>query len=225
MGIQKRVLISINGEKVCIRSSTPDIIVAASSLYYCEYSELEKLSPKVVIDAGANIGTSAIWFARKFPNAKIVAVEPESENFDLLVKNVKTFENVIPLRAALGRELGKLKLLDRKTGPWGYSVCEESGDAELEEVDSVTVRSIMDKFGIERVCLLKMDIEGGEKDVLENSNQWIDNVDTMTVELHDRIVMGCDRAWLLGNPVHLKNNLECHRWRDCMRLGAICSLT
>jgi FkbM family methyltransferase len=45
------------------------------------------------------------------------------------------------------------------------------------------------EHGIESIDLLKMDIEGGEKDVLEKSLGWIDSVDTMTVELHDRICM------------------------------------
>ena len=53
-------------------------------------------------------------------------------------------------------------------------------------------------YGIESIDLLKMDIEGGEKDVLENAQGWIDCVDTITVELHDRICMGCDRAFYLA---------------------------
>ncbi len=56
----------------------------------------------------------------------------------------------------------------------------------------------MEKYSIDKIDLLKMDIEGGEKNVLENSSDWIDSVDIITVELHDRICVGCDRAFYLS---------------------------
>jgi len=56
----------------------------------------------------------------------------------------------------------------------------------------------MNEHGIESIDLLKMDIEGGEKDVLENSQEWIGSVSAMTIELHDGISMGCSRAFYLA---------------------------
>lgn len=65
-------------------------------------------------------------------------------------------------------------------------------------IDCITVDSLMKEYELDRISILKMDIESGEKDVLENSSAWIESVDIMTVELHDRICMGCDRAFYLA---------------------------
>ena len=56
----------------------------------------------------------------------------------------------------------------------------------------------MKEHDIDSIDLLKMDIEGAEKDVLEKSSGWIDRVDVLCAELHDRICMGCDRAFYLA---------------------------
>ena len=55
----------------------------------------------IVLDAGANIGASAIYFARRYPNARIFALEPEQENYDLLLRNTHRYHNIIPIKAAL----------------------------------------------------------------------------------------------------------------------------
>ncbi len=58
--------------------------------------------------------------------------------------------------------------------------------------------ALLTKYGFESIDLLKMDIEGGEKNVLESASDWVDLVKVMTVELHDRICMGCSRAFYLS---------------------------
>jgi hypothetical protein len=60
------------------------------------------------------------------------------------------------------------------------------------------MESLMKDNDIDSIDLLKMDIEGGEKNVLENSSDWIDSVRAMAVELHDRICMGCTRAFYIA---------------------------
>ena len=52
--------------------------------------------PSVIIDAGANIGLASIWFASKFPEARILAIEPEKSNYELLVRNVEPLHHVTP---------------------------------------------------------------------------------------------------------------------------------
>src|ERR1043165_2855989 len=53
--------------------------------------------PKVIIDAGANIVFASIFFARQYPAAKVLAIEPEHSNFQLLERNVRPFPNIIPI--------------------------------------------------------------------------------------------------------------------------------
>ena len=171
-----------------------------------EYDYLSLSSPKTIIDAGANIGTSSIFFARKYPGAHILAAEPKISNFELLKKNTQNYHNIVPIKAALWSKNCTRTIQNRFTGHWGHTVSETENRTEStgQKVNCVTVVSLMEEHGIESIDLLKMDIEGGEKDVLENSQVWIDSVDTMTVELYDRICMGCDRAFYLATEDFVK---------------------
>lgn len=192
--------ITINGTQVFVRTNSPDIEVAVSSLHEKEYGHLKISNPKFIIDAGANIGTSALFFAKKYPQAKIIAIEPEEKNFEILKKNIEGFNNVIPIKAAIWGSSEKREIQNRFTGHWGFTVSETENKKEAtgQTIDCIPVDALMEKYNFEKIDLFKMDIEGGEKNVLENSASWINKVDVMTVELHDRITMGCDRAFYLA---------------------------
>ncbi len=193
-------IINIGGNSIYIRTNTPDLSVAISSLFEKEYDNIRSLNPKFIIDAGANIGTSAMFFAKKYPNAQIIAIEPEESNFNLLLKNTNNYDNIVAVNAAIWGIDGKRTVQNRFTGHWGYTVSETHNETEStgQEINCITVESIMNEYGIENIDIFKMDIEGAEKNVLENSSNWIDSVAIMTVELHDRICMGCARAFYLS---------------------------
>lgn len=197
---EKLRLICIQGVSVYVRTNTPDIRVAINSLFVEEYKGVRCSDPKFIIDAGANIGTSAVYFARRYPNAQIIAVEPEEGNFDMLLRNTKDYGNITAIKAAIWGSAEKRAVHNRDTGHWGYTVAETRMKSEPtgQEIDCVTVNSLMEEFAFDRVDLLKMDIEGGEKDVLTNSSGWISKVEILMAELHDRICMGCDRAFYLA---------------------------
>jgi FkbM family methyltransferase len=74
----------------------------------------------VIIDAGANIGLSALFFANKYPDAKIFAIEPEETNYKLLELNTKPYNNVCLIKAALWDSVRKIHLFDTGLGKDGY---------------------------------------------------------------------------------------------------------
>ena len=76
--------------------------------------------PPVIIDAGANVGLSAVFYANRFPNARIIAIEPEPSNYEMLKRNVVPYSNVTPVQAALWKENGPLRLFD--TGGREYCI-------------------------------------------------------------------------------------------------------
>lgn len=190
-------MIAINGVPIHLRTNTPDLFVAISGLYEEEYAYIHLSNPQVILDAGAHIGTSSIFFARKYPNAQVIAIEPEEENFDLLLKNTSQYKNIVAIRAAIWGTPEKRILQNRFTGQWGYTIAETSNRTEStgEEIDCLTIDILMKELGITSIDFLKMDIEGSEKDVLEKSAGWIDAVETITAELHDRICAGCEQAF------------------------------
>jgi Methyltransferase FkbM domain len=62
-------------------------------------------------------------------------------------------------------------------------------------VRAVTIDEIIKEFGLGRIDLLKIDVEGSEKEIFDNSEAWISSVDVICVELHDRFKAGCSRSF------------------------------
>jgi FkbM family methyltransferase len=182
---------------IFIRLNSTDLDVLNAALVKKEYALEIRGEPKVIVDAGANIGLTTLYFARMYPQAKIYAIEPESENFILLQKNTRLYPNIVCIRAALWNQNGSVKLYDRHTGQWGFSVFgdNESHGHFINEIQGMTFAGFMKQYNIEHVDILKMDIEGSEKEVFTESGSWIDHVGVIAVELHERIKGGCRRAF------------------------------
>jgi FkbM family methyltransferase len=201
---QKRtVCVEVNGVELALRTSSPDLKTARASLEEGEFDEVAALLKQpefgFIIDAGGYIGTSAIVLARMFPSATIVSIEPSSDSFELLARNVKPFRNVVPVNKALLASPRSTPLRDRGTGEWGYTVVQEPLDCKtapaLHTVSGTTVEALMREFGKDGVDLLKLDIEGSEKEVLAAAGSWIARTAVVVAELHDRIADGCSSAF------------------------------
>ena len=85
-----------------------------------EYDFTVETSPKVIVDAGANIGLASIYFANKYPAARILAIEPEKNNFELLTQNVRPYPQVTPIHAALWNKSEEIILSDPGWGNWAF---------------------------------------------------------------------------------------------------------
>lgn len=154
--------------------------------------------PQVIVDAGANVGFASLFFARKYPQAKIFAIEPEEENFAYLVKNVAPFPNIVPLKRALWKTNEPLELVDPGIGAWGFQTrnpAEKGALPVVQKVEAITVDKLMADYGLTYIDILKVDIEGAEKEVFETSSGWLDKVGVIMVELHDTIKPGCTASF------------------------------
>ena len=151
--------------------------------------------PSRIVDAGANIGLASVYFASRFPNARIVALEVEQSNFELLKRNTKPYPNITCLQKALWSGQKQLSIVNPTDEPWAFRVSEAvSGNAALS-VMSFAVTDVIKEFDHQQIDLLKIDIEGAEKEIFQNGmDHWIDRVGMIAVELHDRIVPGCKKA-------------------------------
>lgn len=153
--------------------------------------------PSWIIDAGANAGFATSWFAHRYPTATVVAIEPDPGNVDVLRLNTARLTNVRIEQAALSDSDEPMHLIDMGTGPWGMRVGRDSADGGriVAEVECMTVDTLMQRHQIDRIDLLKIDIEGGELEVFKSAGSWIDRVDAVATELHDRFRAGCSRAY------------------------------
>lgn len=92
-----------------IRTFTGDIDIFYEIFWDKEYTFPQNFldkDPEVIIDLGAHIGFTSIFLALKYPNAKIISLEPSKENFELLEYNTKSFKNVICINEAINDEDG-----------------------------------------------------------------------------------------------------------------------
>ncbi len=187
---------------VMLRMPSSDVWVYKQIFIDEEYKFTTIKKPKIIIDAGANIGFASIYFSDLFPEAKIIALEPERNNFSLLKENVKDYKNIFPLEAALWSENKKIDLCDSGHGNWGFMTYDKNEDIKTREheVNAITVDRIMEMFNLDSIDILKIDIEGAEKEVFTDTSKWIDQVDTLIVELHDRMKKGCSRNFYNNSP-------------------------
>ena len=184
--------------------SVDDVCIAKEIFINRVYDFLTETEPEVVVDAGANTGLAAIYFANRYTKARIIAIEPEQGNFDLLKKNVEPYPNIIPVQAALWNKNEEIDLIDPGLGTLGFMTRKDnsskmlSGDT-LHKVTAMTVDKIMDDYHLDRINILKIDIEGAEKEVFSDTSSWIDKVDSIVIELHDRMKAGCCRSFYCGS--------------------------
>jgi FkbM family methyltransferase len=198
------VKVSVSGLTfpVHVRLRTTDVSLLSEMMEDAEYDIDLPTPPRVIVDAGANIGLTTVFFANKYPQARIIAVEPELSNFNLLKKNAEPYPNITCLRAALWKNNTKIELSDPGLGHWGFQATEKpvagGPTASPTEVPGITVDALMKQFGINYLDFLRMDIEGAEQEVCEHTSSWMDKVGVIGVELHDRLKPGCSRSFYLA---------------------------
>ncbi len=180
-----------------LRTASSDFRVAEGILLRDEYDAVRAEDPRVILDVGANIGAAAIWFASRYPGATVYAFEPELDNFRVMERNCSLWKNIIPLRQAVWSRSMVREIQNRKTGAWGYTLADlgSAACAMGQTVDCISLPDFMRQRGLERIDILKIDIEGGEKDLFEHADGWIGRVDVLAVEMHDRICPGCTEAF------------------------------
>jgi FkbM family methyltransferase len=179
---------------VLLRLKTSDEATYVQILLRGQYSFDLPFSPKAIIDAGANVGMASIFFANRYPEAKIIAIEAERSNFDVLEKNVRPYPNIIPIHAALWNKDGEISVgepdpASGANGNWSFVTREGPG----AKVRAITMRTLMREAQIQAVDVVKIDIEGAEKEVFEDGD-WINGVRCMMIELHDRYRPGCSET-------------------------------
>jgi FkbM family methyltransferase len=170
---------------ITVRTFSGDLFILLEVLmdrcYHIPDTVLPPEKVRVILDCGANIGLTSLYFASRYPSARIFSVEPSLDNFQLLKCNVAAEPRIVPVHGALvGRERDNVRMTTHKPA-WGNFIVE---DDDGVEVPAFTVDQIMKHFDLSCIDLLKVDIEGGEKEVFANGH-FISQVGLVIVELHD----------------------------------------
>lgn len=174
---------------ITLRPDTTDV-QTFNQLFLDQEYEIDFHSPKTIIDGGANIGLFAIIMKNKYPDAKIICVEPDIENFNALKANVAAYDNIFCENYGIWNKNTKLKVYDKyHYGKWGIIVEENEINGTIP---SITIDTLLRKHSIDSVDVLKLDIESSEKQVFaEGYSAWLPKVRTLVIEVHDWMVEGC----------------------------------
>jgi FkbM family methyltransferase len=189
---------SFKFKPLIIRKNTSDEAVFQKIFLNKEYNLPIKIEPELIIDGGANVGYASIWFANKFPKAEIIAIEPENSNFNVLKKNTCNFPNIKLIKAGIWDKNTNLKINRSHfnwSGKWDFYVkaCKKKSK---NTVKSITINQILKKSKHGEIDILKLDIEGAEKEIFSNNyKQWLDKVKILIIELHETYKKGCTKAF------------------------------
>jgi len=151
-----------------------------------------------VIDLGANIGLSSLYFAARYPSSRIFAVEPDPRTYELLEQNVAELKQegrCQTLRAAVWGTQKKL-VMQQPRGEDHFSAftTREATDTQSSEetVTGVSILDIIKESGFETVDVLKIDIEGAETELFRGQSDWLRSVRAIAIEFHGTSRQDCD---------------------------------
>jgi len=162
-------------------------VFIGSSFHELKIRRYFDLNKGVFVDIGANIGKYTIIMGKKLKDkGKVIAIEPEKKNFEILKKNVELngLDNVILINAACFSKEKKLKFyLDKRAGSHSFYQ-EKVKSSKAITVQAKRLDKILSELKIKKVDLIKMDVEGAEAEVLKGA--------TRILKSHPKIIF---EAW------------------------------
>lgn len=144
-----------------------------------------------ILDIGANIGMTALDFAKRAKMGKVVCFEPSPSNFERLKENLSLndFKNIITSNTGIGTVPGQFKLYNVVDSNPGMKRILTDADAENFESETIvvdTLESQLEKLNIQQVDAIKIDVEGFEMEVLKSASSILKNFKpVLFIELDD----------------------------------------
>ena len=209
--------------KVHLRINSSDILVFNQIFLNEEYKYVvdliakNKIEVKAIVDLGSNIGLSALYFRRHFPNSLIVCVEPDKDNFEILEQNtlINKVSNFTLINAGIWHTNTDLSInrdfRDRKS--WSITLDENHDDSlQNSNIKGITIDHLIDQQKIDKIDFLKIDVEGAERylfDVSIASLNFLNNLKVLAIELHEEFIKEDDfNALLLKHDFTIFNSGE-----------------
>lgn len=169
---------------VRVRPGTTDAGVFEDTLLRRMYGVLEpRQTVRFIIDAGANAGYASVFFANRWPGATIVALEPDSSNFELAAANIGPYPQVTARKLALWPTKTFLKV--QGSNREDAITVVEVADAAQADCEAIDPLSLVRDAGADRISIFKCDIEGGEEPLFRiHPDPWLEITDNIMMEIH-----------------------------------------
>lgn len=191
---------------VFLRRNSSDILVFNQIFINEEYSRviqlisLYKLEINNILDLGANIGLSSLYFRKHLPNSMIICVEPDVDNFKILKSNTENNSpnNIEIMNVGIWYTNMQLAISrnfrDKKS--WSITLDPPGNKSNLDSlVQGMTVDQVLNQNRLDKIDFIKIDIEGAESYIfneqLSNLN-FLNNIKIIAIELHEEVVNARD---------------------------------
>jgi FkbM family methyltransferase len=153
--------------------------------------EVDIAPPLTVLDLGGNIGFATLYFGRRWPDAKLAVVEPVPTNVAMLRENLalnNITATVFP--AAVGVTDGSVTMELAELDCAHHIVAEGrvTGTRGGISVEALSIPTILQRLGWDRIGLLKVDIEGYEAELFRSQPDWLHRVDVVCLEAFDKTI-------------------------------------
>jgi FkbM family methyltransferase len=189
-----------------VRPGTSDVIEVVHTILREVYGQFAPACPpRFIIDAGANIGDSTCWFLSRYPEAAVIALEPDPENFEVLVRNTKPYgSRVHCVKAGLWFRDNRLNVRDGGSKIAMYvQEAEESSDC-----DGLSPQTIASRFRLPHIDIFKIDIEGAEVQLFKRNTGWLSNCNLVYVDVHSN-----DAVNAVATAAQ-QHSFNCRRYRE-----------
>ncbi|MEY3499837.1 MAG: hypothetical protein RL308_1506 [Bacteroidota bacterium] len=202
---------NLSNSRFQLKRSASDAQVFEQIIELEEYSPLidifkeRNISPLTMIDAGANVGLTCLYFKAHFPTISIIALEPSEDNFERLARNIEInqLSEITLIKKGLWSSQTRLKADEsfRDRQDWSFRLV-EAIDNEEASFEATSIDSIMFDHQLAIIDFLKIDIEGSEVELFKDFSQlqWLNKVKVIALEIHDEF--NCRE--------HIESNLEKH---------------
>ncbi len=193
-------IISKNGISYRIRKKSTDFLVFEQVILNQEYKPFLELIKKYsqnkglnLVDAGSNVGFASLYLNEHLNINRIVSIEPSKENIKNLKENFhsNSITNIHIYETGLWEKKTRLKLDTnfRDGREWSLRLI-ETNENDPDGFDCISIENIFNDEKIEIIDILKIDIEGGEKEVFkafEKDNSILSKIKFIAIEIHDEV--------------------------------------
>ncbi|MBI5382929.1 MAG: FkbM family methyltransferase [Opitutae bacterium] len=183
------------GTTIHLRPGTSDQFTFGQVFLFQQYDIALPFVPRRIVDAGANVGLSALYFAHRYPEAVIATLEPSAENQAQIQLNTAVHASRMRhFPMGLWRRDGALAISNPYRSHDSFIVT-ETEPATPGAIPAICLPTLLRELQWDSIDLLKIDIEGAEKEVFaEGYESWLPRTRAIYIELHDFMQKGCSQA-------------------------------
>lgn len=180
------------------RSNEKAISVFKEVFYHNSYNRSfpKGIKQGVIVDIGAHFGYFSIFASRNVSNEVIIfAIEPSDENFGHLMSNINAskINNITPLQLGISGTSSTRSFYNSMS--WNHSLYADylPSMQESHPIQCITLKDFIDANHIEIIHFLKIDCEGAEHEIFQNSDvETLQKIQTISMEIHDMSHCGFD---------------------------------